>query len=1169
MYKITSLAIVLTLFFNSNAQSIRTSLAYGTEATKIASNTNVVRIKHITSIPNYIQFQEGKALPLNKLESWLQQFYKSDDNFGLKLLTVEEDQLGFTHYRYQQTINTIPVRLSMYNVHTKNGLIYSMNGELFDNLGTATQVGISEANALNKALNYIGATTYMWEAAEAETHLKWEQNDPAATYYPKGNLVYINEKGDIAASLKLTYVFNIYALEPFNRKEIYIDAQSGNVVWEEQKIHDIDVTGTAATGYSGTKPITSDNFSGTQHRLRESGRGNGIRTFNNQNTTTYSNTDFVNNTANWTTFNPTIDQFATDAHYAAEVTYDYFFTQHNRNSIDNNGFQLNSYVHHDNNFFNAFWDGQRMSYGDGNNNASPLTSVDIGGHEIGHGLTTFTANLIYQAESGALNESFSDVFGNSIEIFARPTQNNWQLGEDLGTIIRNMQNPNAQGDPDTYFGQNWASLTGGDNGGVHTNSGVQNRWYVLLADGGSGTNDNNDPFSVTGQGIVKAGQVAYRNLVVYLTPSSGYTDARFFAIQSAADLFGGCTPEVASVTNAWHAVGVGPAFSPTTVSDFTAPITTSCQAPFTVTFNNTSVNGSTFFWDFGDGATSTQMTPTHTYSTFGTYNVKLVVDGGAACGIDSVTKNAFVVVDANAPCVVTLPPNGTTVTQTACAGKLFDSGGAIGNYGANETAQITISPLGASSVTLNFVSFDIEAGQGTSCNFDFINVYDGANTSTPLLGTYCNNNVPTSISSTASSITIEFSSDGGVENAGFEVDWLCVQSNQPPTANFTSNIDTTCTGEIQFTDISTNGPTSWLWSFGDGATSTLQHPTHQYTLSGTYNVQLNATNGIGNNMVVKNNFITVNLPAPPSVIGDAVCNNNTANLSAAGVGTLNWYNAQTGGTLVNTGSTFTTPALTATTTYYVEDVIAAPLQNVGKPNNTGSGANFNSQQHLKFDVFAPITIVDVVVYAGAAGNRTIELRSSSNAVLQSTTVNIAAGQQTVPLNFSVALGTDYQLGVAQGSTIDMFRNDGGVSYPYTINGLVSITRSSAGTGGGLNHYYFFYDWNVKAADCISAREPVTATVNTCTSINELSAQSNISSYYDAAANWLNLTTTNLPFGTYNATIVNALGQVVATQQITVNATEQQHNLKLNHSTKGMYVINLVGEKQHYTNKFVQ
>lgn len=1168
MFKSISLLLSAMLVSVLSFASVDAYVLIGNEASKVAPNSNKVRMKSFTSVPNYIQFAQGKELPFEKLEIWLRRYYQTDDNYGLTLLSVEDDELGFKHYRYQQTINGVPVKLGMYIVHTKNGMIHSMNGELFDNIDAVSKANLAESTALFKALNHIGADLYKWEIPEAEAHLKWEQNDPNATYYPQGKLTYINIEAFPSNELKLTYVFNIYAQEPLSRKEIYVDAQTGEIVWEENKLHDADVVGTAATGYSGTQTMTSD-FTGTNYRLRESGRGNGIRTFNCNNTTNYTNTDFTNPTANWTTFNPAVDVYATDAHWGSEMTYDYFFLEHSRNSIDNNGFQLNSYVHYDNNFFNAFWDGQRMTYGDGNNNATPLTAIDIAGHEITHGLTTFTANLVYQAESGALNESFSDIFGNSIERYARPTQNSWQMGEDLGIVIRNMQNPKAEGDPDTYFGQNWASLTGGDNGGVHTNSGVQNYWYYLLTIGGIGTNDNNDNYNVTGLGLTKAGKIAFRNLVVYLTTSSQYADARFYSIQSATDLYGGCSPEVESTTNAWYAVGVGGAYQPFTVSDFNASITTSCVAPFTVTFNNTSVNATTFQWNFGDGNTSTQLNPTHTYAANGTYNVTLIADGGASCGKDTVIKSAYITIDPNLPCIVTLPSSGAATTQSACTGTIFDSGGPNGDYGANENSVITISPIGAADVTLNFISFDIEAGQNNSCNFDDLKVYDGNSTAATLIGTYCNNNIPTTITSTGGSITIEFSSDGGVEDAGFEIDWSCNLSNVAPVANFDVNVDSTCTGEVQFTDLSTNGPTSWSWNFGDGNTSTLQNPTHTYSASGTYTVQLTATNAIGNHVETKTNYISVSMPANPTVVGDVICENNIANLSASGNGTLNWYNVATGGTIINTGNNFTTPVLTSTTTYFVEDVIISPTLSMGKPNNSGSGANFNNQQHLLFDVYAPMEIIEVDVYSGAGGNRTIELRNSSNVLLQSTTVNIPTGQHTIQLNFSVTPGTDYQLRLANGSNIDLYRNDGSVNYPYTLNGMGSITRSTAGTNGGLSHYYFFYNWKVKAPDCVSGREAVTATVNNCTDVDEFNQNQGVYSYFNNLSNNLQLKMTGLDAGKYNLTITNALGQIITEEIVNVNNDVQQHQINIANASKGIYFINMYNESFNYTSKFVK
>ena len=760
------------------------TLFKGKEAYDKVANSEIVRFKDFSSIPNYIKFKKGKELPLSELENFLQHYFKSDENVGLELIKEEKDQLGYSHYRFQQIVNGVPVKYGIYIAHVKNGLIESVNGELMDNISNSTVASLSESAALNLALNHFGAQTYKWELAEEESHLKIEQNDPNATFFPKGELMLLNDKGYIANELKLVYAFNIYAQEPFGRREVYVDALNGDIVWEENLIHEADVVGTASTLYSGNQAITCDDVSGP-FRLRESGRGNGIITYSNGNTTNYSSADITNGSANWTTPDATLD-----AHFGAEMTYDYFLNEHNRNSIDGNGFTLISHVHHDNNYQNAFWDGQRMTYGDGTGNNAPLTSLDIAGHEIAHGLTSNTAGLIYQDESGALNESFSDIFGNSIERVTRPTQHSWEMGEDLNWVIRNMQDPNAEGDPDTYFGVNWAPLGGADNGGVHSNSGVQNFWYYLLVEGGSGTNDNGDTYSVNGIGLSDASKVAFRNLTVYLTPSSNYNDARFFGIQSAVDLFGGCTTEVESVTNAWNAVGLGAVYVSSTVSDFVASDVVSCVAPFSVQFTNTGVNGTNFVWDFGDGSsTVTTVNPSHVYSGIGTYTVQLISDGGAACGTDTETKSSYIRVDPSLPCVVVFPSSGLGIVQTACTGTLFDSGGSAGDYGVNQNSFITISPGGASTIDLNFVSFDIEAGSSSNlCNFDYLSIYDGATIGPNLIDKYCNNNIPTSISSTGGDVTLLFHSDDFAGGSGFEVNWTCNFQTSINEINEASNI---------------------------------------------------------------------------------------------------------------------------------------------------------------------------------------------------------------------------------------------------------------------------------------------------------------------------------------------------------------------------------------------
>jgi len=1165
MKKILTIAL---MFACASVLTAETTILRGVEANQKIENASVIRYADFTSVPNYIQFNKGKELPFNKLEAWISQFYKSNIKVSLKLLNKQDDQLGFTHYRYQQVVNGVPVELANYIAHVKNGVIVSLNGDLLDDLNTNLTSSISESSALQKALDFVGAETYKWESKKEEDHLKMEQNNPFATYYPKGELVLINKGGKVTEKPVLAYKFNIYAQKPMSRAELFIDANTGELVWEENKIHHSDVVGTAITAYSGSQSIVTDSTGATNFRLRESGRGNGIFTYNCQTTTNYSNTDFTDTDNVWNNVNAQQDEVATDAHWGAEMTYDYFLDRHSRNSIDGNGYNLLSYVHYDVAYANAFWDGQRMTYGDGDGNWSALTALDIAGHEITHGLTTNTADLVYQDESGALNESFSDIFGVSIEWYANPSAGDWLMGEDIGSHLRSMEDPNSKGDPDTYFGTDWQPLGGADNGGVHSNSGVQNFWYYLLVTGGTGTNDNGDNYTVNGLGLVDASNVAFRNLTVYLTQNSTFADARFYAIQSAIDLYGACTPNVGSVTNAWYAVGVGAEFLPYTASNFSAPDTSSCVAPFTVNFTNASVNGVNYNWTFGDGGTSTAVSPTHTYTNYGNYTVELIADGGAACGVDTANRLSYIIVDAAIPCNSNLPTSGTMTTLTQCTGTLFDSGGNSSNYGANEDAQVTISPIGAGTVDLTFVSFDIEPGSNNNCDYDYIDIFDGPNTSATLIDRYCNDNVPTVISSTGGSVTIVFHSDGGLEKAGFEMGWNCNVSTLPANAEFVSDVNTTCLGVVNFTDLSTNGPTSWAWDFGDGNTSTQQHPTNTYISNGSYTVTLTVSNTIGGTPEIKNNYIVVNRPLIPAVMGDTVCENNTAYLVAVSANTL-WFDDPVAGNHVNTGINYTTPVLTTTTTYYVENVDSSATQQMGKTDNTGGGGNFTNNQHLVFDAYTDMEIVSVLIYSQGNGIRTVELRSSNGTVLQTKNVIINSATQRVNLNFDVPAGNDYQLGISNSSNVNMFRNNAGVNYPYTLNGIGSVKRSSANQNGGLNHYYFFYDWEVKEPNCKSARTPVVAIVEICSGIESLTNNNNLKVYYSNSSENIELQMSNIDFGAYEVTVTNAIGQNIVSDKINVTTKELKHTIDMNTAAKGVYMINLYNHNVNYTVKVVK
>lgn len=280
-------------------------------------------------------------------------------------------------------------------------------------------------------------------------------------------------------------------------------------------------------------------------------------------------------------------QPALDVHWGMEKTYDFYKNILNRNSYDNKGTRIYQMVNpnHDDDVFyslplNAFAIKKSpypMAYGMGLisldvlESMLPVVSIDIIAHEFTHLVTALNGNggLEYLGEAGALDESFSDIMGISVKNYVKG-KNNWLIGDEVMVYysnLRSMKDPNSSKDgdapqPDTYRGLFWANTQDeeSDNGGVHTNSGVQNFWYYLLCEGGTGTNDKGKNYNVTGIGIDKGIQIAYRNLIYYITPEATHAEARAGAIQAAIDLYGKDSQEEKAVTNAWYAVGVGDAY---------------------------------------------------------------------------------------------------------------------------------------------------------------------------------------------------------------------------------------------------------------------------------------------------------------------------------------------------------------------------------------------------------------------------------------------------------------------------------------------------------------------------------------------------------------------------------------------------------------------------------
>jgi Zn-dependent metalloprotease len=556
-----SVAFLLIFFFSANllvAQKKQFLSSNYIANSKIMMDSN-------NKIPVKIKFKEKVQPTLNLFfTEYKKAFDLSGDN-EFRLVRQKRDKLGEIHYRYNQYYKGIEIVGAQYILHEKNGYIKSANGRLIHKLNLDVKPALSEETALKAALREVNAKSYMWEESSNETFIKKEQNNPDATFFPKGLLkITCGNKELISENCRLVYRFDIYAQNPIGRYYVDIDAGTGETVNKINRIHNADVSGTGTSLYNGTVSITIDNYGSGQYRLRETDRGDGIQTYDMQNGSNYAAAvDFTDTDNNFTDDNA---HAGVSVHWATEGTYDYYSTIHGRNSYDDDGSVLLSYVHTDlegmgyEDDNNAFWDGSRMTYGDGDGvNCSPLVSIDVAAHEMTHGVTEYEANLVYSYEPGALNESFSDIFATATEFYLEGSGADWLIGEDVTlpapSFLRSMENPNSGYQPDTYLGDYWYSGIE-DNGGVHYNSGVQNYWFYLLSQGGAGTNDNEDPYSVTGIGIDDAAQIAYRNLTVYLTPTSQYLDAREGSIDAAIDIFGSGSEEHQAVLNAWDAVGV-------------------------------------------------------------------------------------------------------------------------------------------------------------------------------------------------------------------------------------------------------------------------------------------------------------------------------------------------------------------------------------------------------------------------------------------------------------------------------------------------------------------------------------------------------------------------------------------------------------------------------------
>jgi bacillolysin len=665
------------------------------------------KITNEKGIPTLITFNTKSTYKPSDYQQLFQEQLGIKGNSNFAKIKSETDKLGVSHEKFQLFHNGVKVEFATYTLHSAAGKLNSMTGEFYKTDLLNAIPTLSKDQAFAKALQQIGAQKYLWEVPEDAKMFNYKK--------PEGELVWLPIlDGDNATTkdtpLRLAYKFDIYATKPVSRGDIYIDAITGVTLFYNATIKHLGdysygakakqldnktmVPANADTRYSGLQSIQTT-LSGSNYILADATRGNGVNTFNMLKGTNYNNAvNFSDADNNWTAAeynNTNKDNAAFDAHWGAEKTYDYWSTVHGRNSYDNAGATIKSYVHYDVAYDNAYWNGSVMTYGDGSGtNFDALTSLDVAGHEIGHAVCEKTANLAYQKESGAMNEALSDIWGACIEYFAAPSKSTWLIGEDIErraghASLRSMSNPKTEGQPDTYGGTNWKNPNCGfpfsfnDYCGVHTNSGVLNHWFYILSVGKSGTNDKGNSYSVTGITIDKAAKITFRLESIYLTANATYADARTYGIQSATDLYGAGSAEVIATTNAFYAVGVGAAYAgpadsipPSAITNLEASGTTdtTTNLSWSAATDNVAVTGYNVYKGATLVTTVTATTYTVTGLTASTAYVFTVKAKDAAGNLAAVSNEASITtlptpVDNTPPSIPTaLTATGTTDVST-------------------------------------------------------------------------------------------------------------------------------------------------------------------------------------------------------------------------------------------------------------------------------------------------------------------------------------------------------------------------------------------------------------------------------------------------------------------------------------------------------------------------
>ncbi|OQQ14275.1 peptidase M4 [Streptomyces sp. M41(2017)] len=469
---------------------------------------------------------------------------------------VVKDNDGTLHTRYERTYAGLPVLGGDVVVHTPpaswaTGTV----GTTFNNKHTikvaTTTASFTRTAAGAQALKAAKALKAQKPAADSARKVIW-----AGTGTPR-----------LAWE---TVVSGLQDDGTPSKLHVVTDATTGKELSRYEGVQ----TGTGNTQYSGTVTLNTT-LSGSTYQLTDNTRG-GHKTYSLNNATSGTGTLMTDADDTWGTGAGSNTQTAgADAAYGAQMTWDFYKNTFGRSGIKNNGVAAYSRVHYSSAYVNAFWDDSCfcMTYGDGSGNTHPLTSLDVAGHEMSHGVTSNTAGLNYSGESGGLNEATSDIFGTGVEFYAANSSDvgDYLIGEKIningdGTPLRYMDKPSKDGGS----ADSWYSGVG--NLDVHYSSGPANHMFYLLSEG-SGTkvingvtynSPTSDGVAVAGIGRAAALQIWYKALTTYMTSSTNYASARTAALNAATALYGSGSAQYAGVANAFAGINVGSHVTPPT-----------------------------------------------------------------------------------------------------------------------------------------------------------------------------------------------------------------------------------------------------------------------------------------------------------------------------------------------------------------------------------------------------------------------------------------------------------------------------------------------------------------------------------------------------------------------------------------------------------------------------